>query len=72
MEPGLIDPEMQKSYYYVDTGIIVGNGYLFAAAHGLACWFHNCNRLALTEKRSLRKAQRVLFAQTLGYPAGRP
>lgn len=71
VEPGLIDPEIQKSYYYVDTGIIAGNVYLFAAAHGLACWFHNCNRLALAEKLLLRKTQRVLFAQTLGYPAKR-
>ena len=30
-EPGLHDPEVQKSYYYVDTGLIAGNVYLFAA-----------------------------------------
>src|SRR5271165_2105226 len=33
-EPGLQDPEVQKSYYYVDTGLIAGNVYLFAAAEG--------------------------------------
>jgi len=43
-EPGLKDPEVQKSYYYVDTGLIAGNVYLFAAAHGLAAWFHNCDK----------------------------
>jgi len=67
-EPGLHDPEVQKSYYYVDTGLIAANVYLFAAAHGLACWFHNCDRVALTPRLKLRDEQRVLFAQTVGYP----
>ncbi len=67
-EPGLHDPEVQKSYYFVDTGLIAGNVYLFAASQGLACWFHNCNRDALAEKLRLRPSQRVLFAQTVGYP----
>ena len=31
-EPGLQDPDIQKSYFYVDTGLIAGNVYLFAAA----------------------------------------
>ena len=67
-EPGLHDPEVQKSYYYVDTGLIAGNVYLYAASQGLACWFHNCDRAALTRKLKLRAEQRVLFAQTVGYP----
>ena len=68
-EPGLQDPEIQKSYYFVDTGLIAGNVYLFAASHGLASWFHNCNKPALTAKLKLRADQRVLFGQTVGYPA---
>ena len=60
---------MQKSYYYVDTGLIAGNVYLFAAAYGLACWFHNCDRSALVRELRLRGNQRVLFAQTVGYGA---
>ena len=67
-EPGLQDPEVQKSYYFVDTGLIAGNVYLFAASQGLAAWFHNCNREALAEKLNLRSEQRVLFGQTVGYP----
>ena len=67
-EPGLQDPEIQKSYYYVDTGLIAGNVYLFAASQGLASWFHNCNKSSLTEKLKLRSDQRVLFGQTVGYP----
>ena len=67
-EPGLQDPEIQKSYYYVDTGLIAGNVYLFAASQGLASWFHNCNKPSLTAKLKLRVDQRVLFGQTVGYP----
>jgi nitroreductase len=67
-EPGLQDTEVQKSYYYVDTGLIAGNIYLFAASQGLASWFHNCNKPALSAKLNLRPEQRVLFGQTVGYP----
>lgn len=68
-EPRLKDPEFQKLYYGVATGLIAGNVYLFAASQGLAAWFHNCNRDALAADLKLRPDQRVLFAQTVGYPA---
>lgn len=68
-EPGLHDPEIQKSYYLVDTGLIAGNVYLFAAANGLASWFHNCAREQLAESLELRPDQKVLFAQSVGWPA---
>ena len=67
-EPGLQNPEIQKSYYYTDTGLIAGNVYLFAASQGLASWFHNCNKPGLRAKLNLRPDQRVLFGQTVGYP----
>jgi SagB-type dehydrogenase family enzyme len=67
-EPGLHDAEIQKSYYFVDTGIIAGNVYLFAAAHGLASWFHNCEKQALARRLALRPEQRVLFAHSVGWP----
>ena len=67
-EWGLKDPEVQKSYYYVDTGLIAGNVYLFAAAYELAAWFHNCDRTGIAERLRLRSEQRVLFAQSIGYP----
>ena len=63
------EPEVQKSYYYTDTGLIAGNVYLFAASQGLAAWFHNCNKEAAAKEFKLRPEQRVLFAQTVGYPA---
>jgi len=68
-EPGLRDPEIQKAYYNVATGLIAGNVYLFAASAGLAAWFHNCNKPGLATLLNLRPDQRVLFAQTVGYPA---
>lgn len=63
------NPEVQQGYYYVATGLIASNVYLFAAAHGLAAWFHNCNREAAARDFNLRPEQRVLFAQTVGHPA---
>jgi hypothetical protein len=68
-EPGMRDPEIQKSYYNVATGLIAGNVYLFAASQNLAAWFHNCNKQALAAELKLRPQQRVLYAQTVGLPA---
>ncbi len=68
-EPGLKDPEVQKSYYNVATGLIAGNIYLFAASQGLGAWFHNCDKPGLTTALHLRPAQRALYAQTVGYAA---
>src|SRR5579859_1779263 len=70
-EPGLQDPEVQKSYYFVDTGLIAGNVYLYAASEGLAAWFHNCDKAGLGKKLGLRAEQRVLFAHSIGYPEKR-
>jgi hypothetical protein len=67
-EPGLWDLETQKSYYYVDTGLIAANVYLFASSQGLAAWFHNCSRTELSKQLGLRANQRALFGQTIGYP----
>lgn len=66
-EPGLYDPEIQKSYYYVDTGLIAQNVYLAAASLGLAAWFHNCDKAAFAEAMGLGPGLRPLFGQTIGY-----
>jgi hypothetical protein len=68
-DPNIKDPEVQKSYYYVATGLIASNVYLFAASQGLAAWFHNCDKVNTVKEFKLRPEQRVLFAQTVGYPA---
>ena len=66
-EPGLHDPEIQKSYYFVDTGLVAQNVYLAASSLGLAAWFHNCNKDAVAKKLGLKPHQRALFGQTIGY-----
>jgi hypothetical protein len=68
-DPNIGDPEVQKSYYYIATGLIASNVYLFAASQGLAAWFHNCDKVNTAKEFKLRPEQRVLFAQTVGYPA---
>ena len=67
-EPGLHDLEVEKSYYFVDTGLIAGNVYLFCAAYGLAAWFHNCDKAGIAVQLGLRPEQQILFAQSVGYP----
>jgi len=66
-EPGLYDSEIQKSYYFVDTGLIAQNVYLAASTLGLVSWFHNCNKTKLAKKLGLKLHQRALFGQTIGY-----
>jgi nitroreductase len=66
-EPRLKDPEFQKAYYFLDTGLIAANVYLFAASTGLGAWFHNCSP-ALAEILQLKSHERVLFAQSVGFP----
>jgi nitroreductase len=66
-EPGLYDPEIQKSYYFVDTGLIAENVYLAASSLGLVSWFHNCNKPKLTKELGLKPHQHALFGQTVGY-----
>lgn len=62
------DPEVQKSYYYTDTGFIAQNVYLFAASQGLVAWFHNCDKENTVTEFNLGPQQKVLFAQSVGYP----
>jgi hypothetical protein len=66
-EPGLYDPEIQKSYHFVDTGLIAQNVYLASYSLGLASWFHNCNKAVLAKELRLKPHQRALFGQTIGY-----
>jgi nitroreductase len=66
-ERGLYDPEIQKSYYFLDTGLIAENVYLAASSLGLVSWFHNCNKSRLARELGLKQHQRALFGQTVGY-----
>jgi nitroreductase len=68
-DPHIDNPEVQKSYFYLAVGSIAANIYLFAASQGLAAWLHNCDTSHPRADFRLRPEQRVLFAQTVGYPA---
>ncbi len=68
-DAGGFDSDTVKSFYHVATGLISGNVYVFAAAQGLAAWFHTCDTAVLTRELRLRPDQRVDFALTVGYPA---
>jgi nitroreductase len=69
-EPGLYNAEIQKSYYFVDTGLIAQNVYLATVALGLSSWFHNCNKPEIAKVLKLQPNQRALFGQTIGYAEG--
>ena len=71
-DKSMADPEVQKSYYYTDTGLIGSNVYLFAASQGLAAWFHKCDNAGAAQDFKLRPDQKVLYAQTVGYPDSKP
>lgn len=66
-EPGLYDAEIQKSYYFVDTGLVAQNVYLAAASLGLGAWFHNCDKEAFEQALGLGPDLRPVFGQTTGY-----
>ncbi len=68
-DPHISDSEVQKSYYFTDTGFIAQNINLFAASEGLATWFHNCDKELIKAEFKLSPTQRILFAQTVGYPS---
>jgi nitroreductase len=52
----------------VDTGFIGQNVYLFAAAFDLNAWFYASGVAGLAGPLKLTEKQRVLYAQTVGYP----
>ena len=57
-------------YAGVDTGAIVQNVYLYCASEGLATVVRGMlDRDALAKKMNLRENQKIILAQTVGYPA---
>jgi hypothetical protein len=67
-ESALAERPVERLYGRADTGTIAANLYLFAASRGLACWIHDCDRVALAKRLGLGRSQRVLFVQTIGLP----
>jgi SagB-type dehydrogenase family enzyme len=61
--------EEQILYTAVDAGVIVQNVYLFCASEGLATVVRgSVDRAALAKAMKLRPNQRIIVAQTVGYP----
>ena len=55
----------------VDTGFIGQNIYLFAASERLNAWFRTIRGEELAKALQLDPEQRILYAQTVGYPVNK-
>ncbi len=63
------DPEDKILYPAADTGFIAENVYLFCASEGLATVVRgSVNRSSLAKLMKLRPEQKIILAQTVGYP----
>jgi SagB-type dehydrogenase family enzyme len=61
--------EDQTLYTAADTGFIAQNVYLFCASEGLAVVVRgSVDRMALAKLIKLRPNQKIILAQTVGYP----
>lgn len=61
--------EQKEFYGAADTGLIVQNVYLFCASEGLATGVRALiDRSALAKEMNLRPDQRIVLAQSVGYP----
>jgi nitroreductase len=59
----------QLLYSAADVGFIAQNVYLYCASQGLAVVVRGLvDRPALAKAMNLRPDQKVMFAQTVGYP----
>ena len=62
-------PEQKDFYAAIDAGFIGQNVYLFCASEGLGAVIHELDRAALAKALSLRPDQKIVIAQTIGFPA---
>lgn len=66
---GRASGEEQTLYLGADTGFIAQNVYLFCASEGLAAVVReSVERPALSKLMKLRPEQKIILAQTVGYP----
>lgn len=61
-------PPVRDFYAAIDTGFISQNVYLYCASAGLATVVHELDRAPLTQAMKLRPEQRIIIAQSVGYP----
>lgn len=65
------EPIERRFYCAADAALIAGNVYLYCAGAGLATVMRGLiDRPALARAMGLDMRQRVIFAQSVGYPAG--
>lgn len=66
---GTASPEKKDFYSAADTGFIGQNVYLYCASEGLATVVRNSiDKPALAEAMKLRTEQKIILAQSVGYP----
>lgn len=66
---GKASPEDKDLYTAADTGYISQNVYLFCASEGLATGVRgSIDRPALAKALKLRPEQKIMLAQSVGYP----
>ncbi len=66
------DEEQKKFYSATDTGFISQNVYLFCASEGIVTVVRGAvDKEGLAESMKLRPDQRIILAQTVGYPKAR-
>lgn len=65
-------PEDKERYATIDAGFISQNIYLFCASAGLATVVHETDRTGLREALQLKPDQKIIIAQSVGYPKVTP
>jgi SagB-type dehydrogenase family enzyme len=67
---GNLNDEQKSFYSATDAGFVSQNVYLFCASAGLNTVVRaSLNRESLAESMGLRPTQKIILAQTVGYPA---
>jgi nitroreductase len=66
------NPEDKERYATFDAGCISQNIYLFCASAGLATVVHETDRTGLREALHLKPDQKIIIAQSVGYPKAAP
>jgi len=61
-------PEDRERYAAIDAGCITQSLYLFCASEGLATVVHEVDRRELPALLKLKPEQRIVLAQSVGYP----
>ncbi|MFZ2640445.1 MAG: SagB/ThcOx family dehydrogenase [Verrucomicrobiia bacterium] len=61
-------PEDKERYAAIDAGFIVQNIYLYCASAKLTCVVHELDRSGLPEALKLKPEQKIIIAQSVGFP----